>query len=63
LLDSLLPEVEATLPHLEGQDWLQKNLMEVWEKEIWHPSSLECSPVGYFAWGISELRLRAKLHN
>jgi hypothetical protein len=45
------------------QDWLKKNLMEVWEKEIWPPSSPACSPVDNFAWGVSELKVRAQLHN
>jgi hypothetical protein len=45
------------------QDWLKKNLMEVWEKKIWPPSSFVCSPVDYFAWGVSELRIRAQIHN
>jgi hypothetical protein len=31
------------------QDWLKKNLMEVWEKKIWPPSSIVCSPVDYLA--------------
>ncbi len=44
-------------------DWLKKNLMEVWEKKIWPPSSIACSPVDYLAWGVSELRIRAQLHN
>jgi hypothetical protein len=43
--------------------WLKKNLMEVWEKKIWPPSSIACSPVDYLAWGVSELRIRAQLHN
>jgi hypothetical protein len=29
---------------------------EVWEKEIWPPSSPYCNPFDYFARGISELR-------
>ncbi|MFN9906933.1 MAG: hypothetical protein ACK56F_12570 [bacterium] len=32
-------------------------------KEIWPPSSLDCSPMDNFAWGVSELRVRAKPHN
>jgi hypothetical protein len=44
------------------QDWLQKNPTEVWEKEIWPPSSTDCSPLDYFAWGVFELRVRAKPH-
>jgi hypothetical protein len=45
------------------QDWLKKNVMEVWEKKIWPPSSPDYSPLNYFVWGVSELRLRAQLHN
>ncbi len=38
-------------------------LGEVWEKEIWPPSSPACSPVENFAWGVSELKVKAQLHN
>jgi hypothetical protein len=34
-----------------------------WLKKIWPPSSIACSPVDYLAWGVSELRIRAQLHN
>jgi hypothetical protein len=37
--------------------------MEVWEKEIWPPSSPDCNPSDYFAWGVFELRVKAKFHN
>ncbi len=37
--------------------------MEVWEKEIGLLHSPACSPVNYFKWGVSELRVRAQLHN
>jgi hypothetical protein len=32
---------------------------EVWEKEIWPPSSPYANPFDYFARGVSELRVRA----
>ncbi len=32
-------------------------------KEIWPPSSHDCSPLDNFAWGVFELRVRAKPHN
>ncbi len=32
-------------------------------KEIWPPSSPECSPLDNFAWGVFELRVRANSHN
>jgi hypothetical protein len=32
----------------------------LWEKEIWPPSSPVCSPLDYLAWGVFELRVRAK---
>jgi hypothetical protein len=35
----------------------------VWEKKIWPPSSIVCSPVDYLACGVSELTIRAQLHN
>jgi hypothetical protein len=34
----------------------------LWEKEIWPPSSPDCSPLDYFEWGVFELRVRAKPH-
>jgi hypothetical protein len=37
--------------------------MEVWENEIWPPSSPACSPVDNNACGVSELKVRAQLHN
>ncbi len=46
-----------------AQDWLQKNLTEVWVKEIWPPSSPDWSPLDNFAWGVFELRVRAKPRN
>ncbi len=33
------------------------------DKEIWPPSSPECSPLDYFAWGVFESRVRAKPHD
>jgi hypothetical protein len=35
----------------------------LWEKEIWPPSSPDCSPLDYFAWGVFELRVRAMPYN
>jgi len=35
----------------------------VWEKEIWPPSSPDCNLLDYFAWGVFELRVKAKSHN
>ncbi len=35
------------------QDWLKENLLEVWEKEIWPPSSPDCNPLDYFVWGVT----------
>jgi hypothetical protein len=45
------------------QDWLKKNLMEVWEKGIWPFSSPSCSPADYFVQGVSKFRVRAQLYN
>ena len=33
------------------QNWLQ----EVWDKEVWPPSSPDDSILDYFVWGVSEL--------
>jgi len=44
-------------------DRLKESLSEVWEKEVWHPSSPVCNPLDYFVCGISELRVNAKPHN
>ncbi len=35
----------------------------MWEKKIWPPSSVVCSPVDYLACGVPDLRIRAQLHN
>jgi hypothetical protein len=35
----------------------------LWEKEIWPPSSLDCSPLDYLACGFFELRVKAKPDN
>ena len=44
---------------MEGA-WLRTLL---WEKENWPPSSPDCSPLDYFAWGVFESRVRAKPHD
>jgi hypothetical protein len=45
------------------QDLLRENLPEVWEKEVWPPSSPDCNPLDYFVWGVTELRVNAKPHS
>ena len=35
----------------------------MWEKKIWPPSSLDCSPLGYLACGVFELRVKANPDN
>jgi hypothetical protein len=47
----------------DRKDVLKKNLTEVWEKEIWPPSSPDCNPLDYFARGVFELRAKAKSRN
>ena len=37
--------------------------MDVWEKEIWAPSSPHCKPLKYFVCGVSEFRVNVKPHN
>jgi hypothetical protein len=37
------------------QDWFKENLQEVWDKEVWPPSSPDCSLLDDFVWGVSEL--------
>jgi hypothetical protein len=44
-------------------DRLKESLSEVWEKEVWHPSSPVCNPLDYFVCGISEYRVNVKPHN
>jgi hypothetical protein len=36
------------------QDWLEENLSEVWDKEVWSPSSSDCNYLDYFVWGVFE---------
>ncbi len=45
------------------QDWLKENLPEVWEKEIWPPSSPDCNPLDYYVWGVCELDVNKAPHN
>ncbi len=47
----------------EMQNWLRKNLTEVWVEEVWLPSSPDCKPFDFFVWGVSELRVKAKFRN
>jgi hypothetical protein len=44
-------------------DWLKESLSDVWDKEIWPPSSSDCRPLDYFVCGVSEFRVNAKPHN
>jgi hypothetical protein len=44
-------------------DWLKERLSEMWEKEIWPPSSPGCNPLDYFICGISKYRVHVKPHN
>jgi hypothetical protein len=37
------------------QDLLNENLQEVWDKEVWPPSSHHYSILDFFVWGVSEL--------
>jgi hypothetical protein len=41
-------------------DWLKESLSEMWEKEIWPPSSPGCNPLDYLMCGISEYRVNVK---
>ncbi len=45
------------------EDWFTENLQEVWDKEIWPPSSSDCRPLDCFVCGVSEFRVNAKPHN
>jgi hypothetical protein len=44
-------------------DWLKESFLDVWDKEIWPPSSPVCKPLDYFMCGVSEFRVNAKPHN
>ena len=37
------------------QDWFKEYLQEVWDKEVWPPSSPDCRLLDDFMWGVSEL--------
>jgi hypothetical protein len=37
------------------QNWHKENLLVVWDKEVWPPSSPNYSRLDYFVWGVSEL--------
>ncbi len=45
------------------QEWLKANLPEVWEKEIWPPSSPDCNPLDYFVWGVAEFQVNKVPHS
>jgi hypothetical protein len=44
------------------EEWLKKNLLEMWEKEFWPPSSPNYSLLDCSVWGVSELLVNAKFH-
>ena len=48
------------------QDWLMEALRyvaEVWEEEVWPPSSPNCKFFCYFVWGEFEVWVIEKSHN
>ena len=45
------------------QDWCRDNLPYFWEKEVWPPSSPDCSPLDYFVWGVTERDVNRSSHN
>jgi hypothetical protein len=48
------------------QDWLMEALRyvaEVWEEEVWPPSSPNCKFFRYFVWGKSEVWVIEKSRN
>ncbi len=45
------------------QDWLKESLTEVFEKEIWPPSSTDCYSFVWTSLGVSGLRANLKPHN
>jgi hypothetical protein len=45
------------------QNWLMENLTEVWEEEVWLPSSPDCKPFDFLVCGVSELWVNAKSRN
>ncbi len=34
----------------------------MWAKEVWPPSSPDCSPLDYSVWGVTELKANAAVH-
>jgi hypothetical protein len=38
------------------QDWLKENLQEVWDKEVWPPSSPDYSLLDFFVWASLSYR-------
>ena len=39
---------------MHNQDYLKANLMDLWLKEMWPPSSTDCNPLDYFLWCVVE---------
>jgi hypothetical protein len=43
-------------------EWLKESLSDMWENEIWPPSSPNCKPLDCFVCGVSEFRVNTNPH-
>ena len=50
------------LTSIKTQDWSRENLPFFFEKEVWPPSSPDCSPLDYFVWGVAEKDVNRSAH-
>jgi len=69
-----MDEVAAGRPYIFQQDgapahtsnktqaWCRDNLSFFWEKDVWPPSSPDCSPLDYFVWGVAERDVNRSAH-
>lgn len=44
------------------QIWLKANVPELWEKEVWPPSSPDCNPLDYYVWSMVEKDVNQHYH-
>ena len=45
------------------QDWLKEHLPDFWGKNLWPPSSPDCSPLDYYVWGACERMINRTPYN
>ena len=56
---------DGARPHTAdaSRKWLQKNLADFWDKDLWPPSSPDLNPLDYGIWGVMEKEACATPHS